>query len=384
MARRSPRRYAHARPAAEGQVITRVLDATQRAEIAPVWSALEAKIAGSGLVCSWDWTRTWLDHYADVVPHRFVIGERDDTPCGVALIAKLASLGRLRPPTIALGTTGEPAGSSVFVERNRLLVGPADRAAFAASLMAQLDRDRRWQRLRLDGMVPEDAGVLLDGRTRVRMRTEECPVADLRHGDGDDVLESLPTSKRRRVRQALRYLGTLDTHWAESAAEADAMLDELIALHTARWLAEAQPGAFASTRFTAFHRELIARLHPSGRAALFRVRRDGETIGCLYGLIEDDRMLFYQGGLQRFEDNRLRVGIAAHALFMQACRDRGLSRYDFLAPTARYKSDLSTSSEELVWAEIERPGARMRLTRLARGLSRAAARRNRWHSAPDR
>ncbi len=352
-----------------------MLAAAQRAEAESIWIGLETRVAGAGIMCSWAWTGTWLDHYGDVVPHRFVVAESDGIARGVALVTEPVSH-RLRPPTIALGTAGEPAGSSVFVERNRLLIDPESRPAFAAALMAELEHDDRWQRLRFDGMKPEDAELLLDGRAGVNWRIDECPVADLRAGGEHDVLSALPSSKRRRVRQAMRNLGELDSHWAESPAEADSVLDELIVLHTRRWQADAQPGAFASARFTAFHRELIARLLPTGRAALFRVRRDGETIGCLYGLIEGGRMLFYQGGLRRFEDNRLRVGIVAHALFMQACRDRGLSEYDFLAPAARYKSDLSTTSEKLVWAELERPGTRLRLERTARRVRRAMARRH--------
>ncbi|MFZ1153954.1 MAG: GNAT family N-acetyltransferase [Solirubrobacteraceae bacterium] len=343
-----------------------MLTAAQRAEAESIWIGLETEISSSGVMCSWGWTGTWLAHYGDVVPHRFVFAESDGVPCGIALITESASHSRLRPPTIALGTACEPPGSSVFVERNRLLARPEDRRAFAAELMGELQRDSRWQRLRLDGMTLDETELLIDGRSNVRRRTDESPVADLLAGEEHDVLTALPTSKRQRVRRALKHLGTLDAHWAQSAQEANSMLDELIVLHNARWQAEAQPGAFASARFTAFHRELISLLLPTGRAALFRVKRDGETIGCLYGLIEGDRMLFYQGGLQRFEDNRMRVGIAAHALFMQACRERGLSKYDFLAPAARYKSDLSTSSEQLVWAELERPGARLRIERAAR------------------
>lgn len=358
---------------------TRVLSAAQRAEAESIWVGLEAKVADPGVMCSWDWTGTWLAHYGDVVSHRFVLAESDTCPRGIALITepcspglpgRLSGLGGLRPPTIALGTAGEPAGASVFVERNRLMARPEDRREFAAALLAELERDGRWQRLRFDGMIPEDAELLLDGRASVRRRTEQSPVADLLAGEEHDVLTALPASKRQRVRRALRHLGALEEQWAQSPEQAGSMLDELIALHTARWQADARPGAFANPRFTAFHRELIARLQPSGRAALYRIRRDGETIGCLYGLIEGSRMLFYQGGLRRFEDNRLHVGIAAHALFMQACRDRGLSQYDFLAPAARYKDDLSTSSEQLVWAELERPGARLRLEHAARRLKR--------------
>jgi hypothetical protein len=354
---------------------TRLLSAAERTQAQAHWLTLEALISDPGLTCSWDWTETWLAHYGEVVPHRFTLSERDGAVCGMALIGEPASTGRLRVPTIALGTAGEPEGSSVFVERNRLLARAEDRGAFATALMAELEQGTGgWQRLRLDGVPLAEAELLLGGRAPARWRVEESPVADLWAGEEDDVLTALSASKRQRVRRALRHLGELETRWAQDVTEAQEMLDELIALHTARWRAEGKPGAFASPRFTAFHRALIARLLPSGRAALYKIERAGETIGCLYGLAEGERMLFYQGGLQRFEDNRLNVGIAAHALFMQACRERGFHTYDFLAPAARYKNDLSTSTEQLVWVELERPGARLRLERAARKVKRGMTR----------
>jgi CelD/BcsL family acetyltransferase involved in cellulose biosynthesis len=351
-----------------------VLDASRRAEAKAAWSALEAQMPERGLMCSWEWTGTWLEHYGDVVPHRFALGRKAGAPCGVALITAPIRTSRLRPPVAALGTTGEPPGCSVFIERNCLLAPRAEKAAFAAALIEMLEADgERWQRLRLDGMLIEEAELLLDGRTPMRWHVEESPVAELPAEDAGDVLESLPSSKRQRARRALRQFGELQTQWAADTAQAQHILQELIALHTARWQAEGKPGAFASARFRTFHQALIAKLLPAGRAALFRVQREGQTIGCLYGLADGKRMLFYQGGLRQFEDNRLRVGIAAHALFMQECCNRGFSKYDFLAPAARYKSDLSTCSERLVWAEVERPGARLLLERVARQVKRTRA-----------
>lgn len=351
-----------------------LLDESRRAEAGASWSALEERLPEHRLMCSWDWTETWLQHYGDAVPHRFVLGSKAGMPCGAALITAPIRSSRLRPPVAALGTTGEPPGASVFVERNCLLAPEAERAAFAAALIEMLESGgERWQRLRLDGMVLEEAELLLDGRAPVRWHVEESPVAELPADDAGDVLEALPSSKRQRARRALRQFGEMQTEWAGDNVEAQHILQELIALHTTRWQAAGKPGAFASHRFRAFHQALIAKLLPTGRAALFRVRREGQTIGCLYGLADGRRMLFYQGGLRQFEDNKLRVGIAAHALFMQECCNRGFSKYDFLAPAARYKSDLSTSSEQLVWAELERGGARLRLERIARQVKRARA-----------
>ncbi len=341
-----------------------------REEVGQAWRALESELGDASLMCSWDWTEAWLEHYGDVVRHRFVRAERDGALRGIALIAEQAGLSRLRPPTIALGTAGEPRGTSVFVERNRLLASGADRAEFASALMSELKSHHRWQRFRLDGMVAEDAEALAAAGHAVSWQVEESPVADLA-GFEEEAPSNLPARRRRRLQRTLSLLGEVRCEWAHDAAEARSILEELIVLHQAHWRAEGERGAFASERFCSFHRDLVERLLPARRVALFRVRQESETLACLYGLVEGGRLLFYQGGVVRRSDNKVRVGLAAHALFMRACHEHGLVEYDFLAPATRYKRELSNRSERLVWAELERTGARLLLERTARRARRA-------------
>jgi CelD/BcsL family acetyltransferase involved in cellulose biosynthesis len=101
-------------------------------------------------------------------------------------------------------------------------------------------------------------------------------------------------------------------------------------------------------------------------AYLFRVTSDLGTVGCLYGFIENGRVLFYQSGFGQFADAKLSPGLVAHALCMQACLDRGLTEYDFLMGDMRYKRELSNTERELVWAVASRPGIKGRLLTLAR------------------
>ena len=352
---------------------TRTLGSSQRGEAEAVWRSLDDDGRPS-ITTSWTWTETWLRHFGDVVPHRFVVGDVDGRPAGIALVTRQAERNRLLAPTLHVGTAGEPRGAGVCVERNRLHARAAQHAAFGAALAAHLAADRSWARLSLPGFVEEDADALLRGLPGARRAVDESPVADLRPDAGGDVLDALPARRRRRLRQTLQHFGPLRPSWAQTPAEGHAILDELIALHAARWAHEGERGAFSSPRFTAFHRELVDRLVPQGRAALFRVDRGGETVGCLYGFVEGRRLLFYQSGLRRYDDNRLRAGLATHVLFMRACRERGLEEYDFLAGPTRYKLELATRCERLVWATLERPTLHLRVERLAR-RGRALARR---------
>jgi Acetyltransferase (GNAT) domain len=343
-----------------------------REEAEPAWKALERRIGSGALTCSWDWTGTWLRHYGDVVPHCFALGVRGDELCGATLLTAGVGQRRGRFPlrTRHLGTAGAPPGTDVYVERNRLLAEEKDLPAFATALLEALRADRGWDELRLDGFAPPDADYLLAAEPRLRPRVQPCPTADLRgirEGKGD-VIEALAPGPRRRVRRSLRGFGQVETEWAETSEAALAIFDELVKLHGARWRAAGMPGAFASRRLLAFHREIIARLVPRERAILFRVRADGRTIACLYSHVERGRVLFYQGGLERVDDGKLKPGLVGHALCMQACLERGLDVYDFLAGDHRYKRELSDDESKLVWATMpaRRPRA-MALEAASRG-----------------
>jgi CelD/BcsL family acetyltransferase involved in cellulose biosynthesis len=347
----------------------RVLPATSRAQAAAIWSGAAAAGWGATGFASWTWTQTWLERFGDIVDHRFVVATRDGEPRAIALVTAGAGRG-WRPRTAHVGTAGEPRGSGVFVERNHIVADPRDRTAFLGLLGEELDRDPRWDRLLLDGLDPDDARALAARWPGAAVTTEECPITDLPLSG--DVLDGLTSSRRRRARATLRAFGDLDVEWAQDADQARDIFAELIALHQSHWTARGAAGAFSDERFTAFHRDYVQAAVPAGEAALVRVRRGDETVGCLYGLIDDRRLRFYQGGLRGYDDNRLRSGLAAHVCFMRACAARGITQYDFLAPATRYKLELATRTEDLAWIEVERGGWRTRASRIARRVRRTS------------
>lgn len=349
----------------------RLVPGSEIAEIAPLWRTLEQSLDRPGLACGWTWTETWLAHYGDLVPHHFAVAEQGGAVRGLALVTQGVRQKRGPVPvkTVHIGTAGEPAEDGICVEYNRLLVAPPDRAAFAHGLFAAVrSSGLKWEEFLLDGFVPEDTTPFLQEDASFFVRREPCPTADLAEirASGGDVTAALGKSTRASIRRSIRGFGAFTTEWSQSPDHASAIFDELIALHQRRWAEAGKPGVFASRRFAAFHRALIPRLLALEAAFLFRVRGDLGTIGCLYGFVEDGRVLFYQSGFGQFADGKLSPGLVTHALCMQACLERGLREYDFLMGDMRYKRELSTTERELVWAVASRPGLKGRLLTLAR------------------
>lgn len=371
-----------------GALTIRWLPGSDRAEAGRAWLDLEARFGTDVLACSWDWTRTWLEQFGDVVPHRFAVGVVDGDPRGIVLITE--GVGRKRGPltvrSIHFGTAGEPPGEGVFVEYNSILVDRDHRRDFAAALVRELRSDHSWHEVVLDGFEPDAAEPFLLAESEFGVERLPCPVMDLEEvrSSQRDVLAVLKRSDRWKVRRSLRGLGEVEGEWAQTRDHALDILDELIDLHQARWTALGEPGAFANQRFIDFHRTLISRLLPQNRVVLFRVRAASGTVGCLYGFVDRSRLLHYQSGLASYADRQIRPIFIVCTLCMQECLERGLSEFDFMVGDSPYKHQLSTTTRELVWATHRRPALRWRVMdalAASRRRLRAASRARRGDSS---
>lgn len=341
--------------AGAGDLPVRVLPSSARARVGEVWRAVEADAPDVPPFARWDWTRLWLDHYGDDVPHEYLVVERAGRPRGVALLTRSTRwAGPLPVRRLHLGTAGEPAGEGVFVEYNALCAHSAERAAVARAVLSHAHRRGGWDELRLDGFDPGAAAPLLAAEPRLAVEQRCSPVLDLDRTPGDLVDALRSKSARAAVRRSVRGISPYETEWASDCERAYVILDDLERLHQQRWRARGQPGVFASARFRSFHRELVRRWLPEGRAVVFAVRRDGATVAALYGFVVGSTLQYYQGGFRISDDNKVRTGYAAHLLLARAARERGLTGYEYLAGDSRFKTELSTSQRSLVWATLTR------------------------------
>lgn len=336
-----------------GTTAVELMDSTERAAAAEAWRELEAEVPASRLAASWDWVDIWLDRYGDVVPHRFAIAPG----LGATLVTEeLKRRGPLRIRRLHLGTVGEPKGETVYASYNGPLARPTDEAGFMRALAVRLLAERGWDELVIERFSPAAAESMLAALPGIAVAREDAPTVDLRAAahNGGDVLATLRARTRQQTRRSMRQLGPLAVEVAETDERAADILEELIELHQRRWVAEGELGLFSSGRFTGFHRDLIRRLLPTGRVMLFRVRAEAGTVGCVYNLIDGDRVISYLQGLMPFEDGKLKPGFVSHVLCMQECFERGYSEYDLLPEATPYKLELSNTMGQLVSGQFVR------------------------------
>jgi len=368
-------------PLDAGTLSTRRLRSEQTGEALETWRLLERRLEQQAehtpLAASSLWTETWLRHFGDLVPHEFLIAESQGTPRGICLLTRGVgqSLGPFPLRSVHLGTAGEPDADSVCVEYNGLLADDPFRVAFSRQIIAHVQQDTTWDQFQLDGFTPDEADALLQEFPTVDIQRRPSRFFDLAKAreKNSEVLPLLGRSTRSNIRRRLRDYGELTVEWVDSLTQAEEVFSELVSLHQARWTAVGKPGVFASSRFHDFQLELLTHGLSEQRVVLFRVRQGEQTIGCLFLLVDRNRLLDYLSGFASFARNAS-PGLIVHYLCMQEAHRRGYDAYDFLVGDRQHKRNLSTTENELLWATWHRDRLKFRLANTARRIKRAITR----------
>ena len=322
-----------------------------------LWKDIAAKFQPGRLACSWEWTQTWLDHYGDLIPHRFAIGRQQGHICGLCLLTEGVDQreGPFGVKSLHVGTAGEPERDSVCVEYNCLPVQERHQAEFLRALSETVAREPGWDEFCFDGFRAEEVEQLSWGDDDAAYRNSKSHYFDLQstRDASAEPLSRLGYATRKNIRKNLKAYGKLKTEWADTEDEAVSIFSDMVRLHQARWDAAGRPGAYASERFMNFHRALIRQLLPLNKVGLFRVSRDEEIVGCVQLFIDGNRALCYQGGSAPYEGKRS-PGLIVDYLCIEECLRRGYDAYDFLCGDSHHKRKLTTDFNRIVWVRQRR------------------------------
>jgi CelD/BcsL family acetyltransferase involved in cellulose biosynthesis len=192
---------------------------------------------------------------------------------------------------------------------------------------------------------------------------------------GGDFTSGLSANARSAIRRSLRAYetlgGAIEVHFAQDVDEALSMLDELAEHHRETWAARGQPGCFASSKFTAFHRQLIRRTFDS--IMLVRVQAGKEVIGLLYCFVWQGSVHSYQSGFHYTLDSRRSPGLVTNYCVIRECTQMAdIREFDLMAGETRYKRSLAgdAKSRPMYWLSIYRNTLPSRLYRFLRTLKR--------------
>jgi CelD/BcsL family acetyltransferase involved in cellulose biosynthesis len=343
----------------------------------PEWRELFQTSPTASPPLRWEWVREWWRLYGPACARRsdglrILAVRRGDRLIGALPLYAAGGLG-LRE--LRFLSTGEAEHEETCAEYLNLLHLPGEAEACIAAMRSELFEGEAWDRLEL-GAMPEGSPLLALGAATDAAPQKQAPAADLT-GGFEAYLGRISSNSRWRARRLLREVESAGAAFDLAADEAtsDRFFDDMIALHQERWEAIGKPGCFASKRFTELHRTLHRLWVPRGEAVLGRLSKDGEALAVVSGYIVGDKLDFYVMGTRIDEESPVKSpGLAAHVLLMAHVSERGITTYDFLSGTQRYKQQLATEERALLRLTVNRPGVR-HVVRSAADLAGRAARK---------
>jgi CelD/BcsL family acetyltransferase involved in cellulose biosynthesis len=341
-----------------------------RAAVVAIWTALAA-VSRPRYFLSWAWVENWLATLPRTTGLKLVALVDQHGPQAAWFIGKRVVLHGGVIPSRArfLNATGWEEFDELTIEHNGWLA----RTPLSCTLDHVIDAlEPGWDEFVLSAMAQDRATIAPPSLAGIsRVRAVACHGVDLAKvraaPDYLTLIGGETRSQIRRARKLYEQRGPLVVEIAGDLARAREIFHELVALHTAAWAQRGGPGAF-SPYMIRFHARLIERRLAHGEIQLVRVRAGDSTIGCLYNLVHDRIISFYQSGFAYEPDNRLKPGLVCHAEAIRYNAAIGNRLYDFLGGEARYKRSLATDTTELTTYTIRRPCVRFALENQARSL----------------
>lgn len=346
-----------------------------------VWDELFASSRAASFALHFDWLTHWWQVYGAAYSSegmRVVTVWRGTQCIGAApLYLGHRTIGPVRVRELRLISTGEAEFEETCPNYMNFLCRTGEEAVCNGAVWRAVE-GMPWDRVFLQGL-PENCCVLRDhsyDRSAYRANvvpTGVCPVADLSRGF-QQYLNCLSASTRRRVRRNLSDTKRNGVKF-ELATESNLeyFFAELIRLHQERWTNAGELGCFHSTRFTEFHRQLVHKWVPSGKAVLAGLSHANQMFGVLYGFVFRSKFYAYQVGLKRTNTGPIRSpGTALSVLLMATLAERCVTEFDFLQGSlSSYKQPFATDANQLVEFELWRPSLSSFAYRSARATKRA-------------
>jgi CelD/BcsL family acetyltransferase involved in cellulose biosynthesis len=266
---------------------------------------------------------------------------------------RLVALAPLYLETGPLGLRLLPLGIGIS-DYCDLLIDPDYDSQAAEHLMAALMRVAPWEICEFTELAPDASALKLPSPANLTATLSEASAAPILRLPAtiEGLAEIIPRPRLRQVRRA-RNAAARRGEVAIMVGDADnseALLQDLVRLHGARWHSRGQSGVFSDKRVVEFHTAALPGLMAAKLARLYALMI-GETIaGVYYGFLDRGRAYAYlQGYDPKFADESPGLIVVAYAI-EQAIRE-GAREFHFLRGDEPYKYEWG--------AERRRNGLRM-------------------------
>jgi CelD/BcsL family acetyltransferase involved in cellulose biosynthesis len=346
--------------------------------LAPEWDDLLARSDADTFFLTWEWLSAWWRHLADD-RSLFVLTARDSGRLvGLAPFAvRPARIDRV-PPAPVLELIGSGTCGSDYLD---VIVDRHFEQEVARVFADALDGTGRMlalSRVRQGTALAMVLGAALEGRgwTAHERADEICPFIRLAGLDWNGYLEQLGSRHREAFRRKHRRLcRNFETRFVrvEREEERSAALQQLIALHDARWTDRGQSEAFNTPALRAFHEDVSRAALARGWLRLCTLTLSGRPAAALYGFVYGGAFNFFQSGFDPALAEHS-VGLVTMGLAIQSALEEGCHEYDLLHGTEPYKLHWAVEARALARLDVYPPGLVGLLYRGTSEVTRAARR----------
>ncbi|MFZ3137470.1 MAG: GNAT family N-acetyltransferase [Thermodesulfovibrionales bacterium] len=331
------------------------------------WNTLLDESVVNSIFLRWEWLYSWWNAYREdnyKLTILLVFREKDLIGIAPFYVKKLSLNGLLSFKRLLFLGTREGDVISEFMD---IICKPGEEETVVPKIIDFIVQEDLSDDLCLHKIDPSSNTIsvlqrLSDDKKFLSVVQEEYESPYIALPDTiDDFFNNLGSSLRSKLRNNRRKLDKYhDVFFRKSCnvTDLDKDFEELVRLHQLRWKSRNFPGSFSGEKFFMFQKTVMPLLLNNGNLELWFLSVGNKNIGALYNIRHNNKIYFYQGGLDTSFDEGLAPGYLLHNHCIEDAIQQGLDEYHFLlmGNLDAYKKQWAKNCRKMCDIYIARPG----------------------------
>jgi len=339
------------------------------------WLTLETKSTPSFFL-SWKWIDPWLKQVSSSEKLILVQATYHNKTVGLGVFVeqKTTRYRLLKSTQWFLHRTGEDKTDQIWIENNNFLIQDKNKEIIEHAIWQTLFSQHRYVDefiIAMHHTPPEQLKLPVSLKYKIATsHSENGYYLNLKNTlTIDDYLFSLSKNTRKQIKRnfkLLEQLGKFEFSVTQCPEQQTQILEYCKQWHIEKWKKTDTPSGFINPKFTNFHQNLINEEHVTSKSIVASLKIDKELVGCLYCFIDNHCAYFYLSAFKPIEDNRIKLGLSLHTLFIQWIIENkpDIKKYDFLAGEARYKKSLANHQDTHSYLVIQKASIKFKIENL--------------------
>lgn len=318
-------------------------------ELAEKWRELFSRNDTPSVFLNWNWICRWLETLPNVPIVVEAKLENQSVGLGIFYVKSKFIFPGWFVKQIWLHRTGHTPLDQVWIEHNDFLLDSKFTQKTRQAMVSYIASELNWHECFI-GLTACDVLQDFDGisnNKRIDIDSPDYYVNLQAFATLDDYINSLSKNTKQQLLRSFKLLkqhGQLVLREAQTLDEQTSAFSEMAEIHIDKWRKTKYGSGFDNPHFTLFHKDLISTDPENRFSSIFCLSLNGQKLAFIYLLKVKDCWYFYLSAIKSYDDNRIKVGLVAHAMIIEEGIKQHISKYDFLAGEARYKRSLSNNT----------------------------------------